>query len=336
MDSLLSLLEQAHREIEALNDIKGLEGLRIHYLGKKGVLTQTLKGLKVLGEEERRATGQNLNEAKAHLNEWFTAARERLENQALLKDTVQKIDVTLPGRGEGQGHLHPITQTLARVEQYFMSCGFLVAEGPEIEMDYYNFEALNFPRFHPSRALQDTFYFKDGRLLRTHASPVQIRFMETHEPPFQMMASGRVYRCDYDVSHLPMFHQTEGLMIGKGICFAELKGILDDFLRFFFERPLKSRFRPSFFPFVEPGAEMDISCILCEGMGCRACKHTGWLEILGCGMVHPNVLNKCKVDPNKWSGFAFGVGIERLAMLFYRIDDIRLFCENHTRFLKQF
>lgn len=336
MDQLSPLLEQAHQEIESANDASSLEKIRVHYLGKKGLLTETLKNLKDLSPEERRLTGQKLNQAKDGLIELLAVAEQRIEKHVLLEKSGQLIDVTLPGRGQVQGNLHPISQTLERVESYFIQKGFEIAEGPEIETDHYNFEALNFPLLHPSRASHDTFYFEDGRLLRTHTSPVQIRYLEHKKPPVQMIASGRVYRCDYDATHLPMFHQTEGLMIGKKISFAHLKGILNDFLQYFFEQDVKSRFRPSFFPFVEPGAEVDMQCILCKGGGCRVCKHTGWLEMLGCGMVHPNVLKMCQIDPNEWTGFAFGMGIERLAMIRYQIDDIRLFCENDYRFLKQF
>ncbi|HEX22052.1 MAG TPA: phenylalanine--tRNA ligase subunit alpha, partial [Chromatiales bacterium] len=263
--------------------------------------------------------------------------REILQQAALeAKLNAEAIDVTLPGRGQQNGGLHPVTRTLQRIESLFSQLGFEVAEGPEIEDDYHNFEALNIPQSHPARAMHDTFYFDEHTVLRTHTSPVQIRVMQERQPPLRIIAPGRVYRCDSDLTHTPMFHQIEGLLVDENVTFADLKGILDDFLRNFFEQDLKVRFRPSYFPFTEPSAEADIECVMCAGKGCRVCSHTGWLEVLGCGMVHPKVFEHVDINNEKYTGFAFGMGVERLAMLRYGVNDLRLFFENDLRFLRQF
>jgi phenylalanyl-tRNA synthetase alpha chain len=275
--------------------------------------------------------------AKQQLQAWLDVRRESLEQAGLTRRLEeQTIDVTLPGRGEQPGGLHPVTKTLMRIEALFAQLGFETVQGPEIEDDYHNFEALNIPAHHPARAMHDTFYFDAHTVLRTHTSPVQIRIMENREPPLRIMAPGRVYRCDSDLTHTPMFHQVEGLYVDTDVSFAELKGVLDDFLRNFFERDLAVRFRPSYFPFTEPSAEVDIECVICSGKGCRVCKQSGWLEVLGCGMVHPKVFENAGIDNEKYTGFAFGMGVERLAMLRYGVNDLRLFFENDLRFLRQF
>lgn len=314
-----------------------VEALRVNYLGKKGKLTEQLKQLGTLPAEERPKVGQWVNQAKVELQERISARKQALEEQQRQASLAkEQIDITLPGRGFDRGGLHPVTKTMQRLELLFSRLGFEVADGPEIEDDYHNFEALNIPADHPARAMHDTFYFKSGHVLRTHTSPVQIRYMENNEPPFRVIAPGRVYRCDSDVTHTPMFHQIEGLLVDTDVSFADLKGILANFLREFFESDLKVRFRPSFFPFTEPSAEADISCVICSGKGCRVCSHTGWLEVLGCGMVHPEVFRHAGIDSEKYMGFAFGLGVERLAMLRYGVTDLRLFFENDLRFLRQF
>ena len=272
------------------------------------------------------------------LNEQISERKETLQRAKIAAQlAAEALDVTLPGRREDLGALHPITRTIDRMAAYFGALGFEVVEGPEIEDDYHNFEALNIPAHHPARAMHDTFYFGDGRLLRTHTSPVQVRVMEQGKPPFRIIAPGRVYRCDSDLTHTPMFHQVEGLLVDKGITFADLRGTVAEFLRFTFEvEDLPVRFRPSYFPFTEPSAEVDVGCVSCGGDGCRVCSHTGWIEIMGCGMVHPKVLEAGGVDAEEYSGFAFGMGIERIAMLRYGVNDLRLFFENDTRFLSQF
>lgn len=324
-------------ELADAKDLTSLEALRVKLLGKKGVLTAQLQQLGKLPPEQRPAAGQQINQAKKKFQDALEGRRSQLESSALeQKLAAQGLDVTLPGRNGQTGGLHPITRTLRRLESLFTHMGFRVADGPEIEDDFHNFEALNIPPDHPARAMHDTFYLPDGHLLRTHTSPVQVRFMQTHEPPFQIIAPGRVYRCDSDVTHTPMFHQIEGLVVGEDVSFAQLKGVIIDFLEKFFESELKVRFRPSFFPFTEPSAEVDISCVMCSGKGCRICSRTGWLEVLGCGMVHPNVFRHCGIDGDKYSAFAFGLGVERLTMLRYGVDDLRLFFENDLQFLKQF
>lgn len=337
-EQLSTLLQNALSEVEAADDAAVVETVRVKYLGKKGLLTEQLKKLGSLPPEERPLAGQLVNKAKKTLTEKIQAKKDSLEHASRNASlTSEKIDVSLPGRGSDVGGLHPVTRTIRRLENFFSSAGFEIVEGPEIENDYYNFEALNIPENHPARAMHDTFYFDAKHLLRTHTSPVQIRYMENNEPPIRIIVPGKVYRCDSDVTHTPMFHQVEGLMIDESVSFADLKSLLITFLRAFFEQEdLEIRFRPSFFPFTEPSAEADISCVMCGGSGCRVCGHTGWLEILGCGMVHPNVLNAGKIDANKYNGFAFGLGVERLAMLRYGVNDLRMFFENDVRFLKQF
>jgi len=337
MQDLKTIVSQAQQEITRAEDISRLDALRVHYLGKKGVLTEYLKSLGNLAPELRPQAGQTINQAKDEVLVAITARRSSLENTELeARLSSESIDVTLPGRGQASGGLHPITLTLTRIEALFASLGFDRAEGPEIEDDYHNFEALNIPAHHPARAMHDTFYFDAHTLLRTHTSPVQIRAMMNQPPPLRLIAPGRVYRCDSDLTHTPMFHQVEGLMVDENISFADLKGILDDFLQGFFEQDLKVRFRPSYFPFTEPSAEVDIACVMCKGAGCRVCSQSGWLEVLGCGMVHPQVFQNVGIDTERYTGFAFGMGVERLAMLRYGVNDLRLFFENDLRFLRQF
>jgi len=310
---------------------------RVRYLGKSGLLTAQLKQLGKLPKEERPLAGQEINKAKQALQEQINQRRETLDQAALNERlATERVDVTLPGRGLGQGGLHPVTRTMERIEALFANSGFIIEQGPEIEDDYHNFEALNIPAHHPARAMHDTFYFDAHMLLRTHTSPVQIRTMEEVAPPVKVIAPGRVYRCDSDLTHTPMFHQVEGLLVDEDVSFADLKGVLYDFLQNFFERELKVRFRPSYFPFTEPSAEVDIECVMCSGKGCRVCSHTGWLEILGCGMVHPEVFRHVGIDSEKYTGYAFGMGVERLTMLRYGVNDLRLFFENDLRFLRQF
>jgi len=331
------LRADALEQIAAAQDLADLDRIRVRYLGKGGLLTAELKRLGRLPQAERPRAGQTINQAKAQVRETIEARKKTLE-QAALADRLatERIDVTLPGRGQRPGGLHPITRTLQRIERLFANAGFGVAEGPEVEDDYHNFEALNIPAYHPARAMHDTFYFDEHLLLRTHTSPVQIRVMEKAGPPLRIIAPGRVYRCDSDLTHTPMFHQVEGFLVDEQVTFADLKGILYDFLRSFFERDLDLRFRPSYFPFTEPSAEVDIQCVMCEGTGCRVCKQTGWLEVLGCGMIHPEVFRHVGIDADRYLGYAFGMGVERLAMLRYGIDDIRLYFENDIRFLRQF
>ncbi|MCP1674879.1 phenylalanyl-tRNA synthetase alpha chain [Natronocella acetinitrilica] len=336
-EQLQSLVAKAQEEITEAGDLRALDAVRVAFLGKKGSLTDQLKALGKLPAEERPAAGQAINQAKVTVQEAIDQRRSALEQAALdQKLAADRIDVTLPGRREAVGSLHPVTRTLERMERLFGTMGFEVAEGPEIEDDYHNFEALNIPAHHPARAMHDTFYFDATRLLRTHTSPVQIRVMEADGVPVRIIAPGRVYRCDSDVTHTPMFHQVEGLLVDEGISFADLKGALHDFAREFFERDLDVRFRPSYFPFTEPSAEMDVQCVHCGGKGCRVCGGTGWLEVLGCGMVHPRVFEYCGVDAERYTGYAFGMGVERLAMLRYGVDDLRIFFDNDLQFLQQF
>ena len=332
------ILIEARRDFAAAATLPALDQAKARYLGKSGVLTQLMKGLASLPPEVRKETGARINATKAEIETLLKARREAIQAETLAQQLRQEaLDVTLPGRGQGMGGLHPVSRTLARIERLFASLGFAVAEGPEIETDFYNFTALNIPADHPARAMHDTFYLTDGHLLRTHTSPVQVHYMQNNRPPFKIIAPGRVYRCDSDVTHTPMFHQVEGLWVDGQISFADLKGVLAEFMARFFERDkLPVRFRASFFPFTEPSAEMDIGCVICEGRGCRVCSHTGWLEVLGCGMVHPNVFAHVGIDAEQWQGFAFGLGVERLAMLRYGVDDLRLFFENDIRFLRQF
>lgn len=337
MQELSQLINQAQQAIFQAPDLATLEQLRVQWLGKKGVLTEQLKQLGHLPPQQRPQVGQAVNEAKRTLQQAIEVRRTALQSAQLATQlAAERIDVTLPGRGQPKGGLHPITQILQRIEKLFVQIGFSIEEGPEIEDDYHNFEALNIPAHHPARAMHDTFYFDEHLLLRTHTSPVQIRVMKTRQPPLKIIVPGRVYRCDSDLTHTPMFHQVEGLMVDTNVTFADLKGILDDFLQHFFGRNLQVRFRPSYFPFTEPSAEVDIQCVVCNGSGCRVCKQSGWLEILGCGMVHPNVFSQVGIDNEQYTGFAFGIGVERLAMLYYGVNDIRLFFENDLRFLRQF
>jgi len=334
---LTALAQEALAEVAACGDLAALDDARVRWLGKKGALTEQLKALGSLPAAERPAAGARINEAKEELQSAIEARRAALERARIERElTAGRIDVTLPGRGEEPGALHPVTQARLRIETLFQRAGFEVASGPEIEDDFHNFEALNIPPNHPARAMHDTFYFPDGRLLRTHTSPVQIRALQARGAPLAIIAPGRVYRCDSDMTHSPMFHQLEGLVVDENISFANMKAVLHGFLQAFFERPLAMRLRPSFFPFTEPSAEVDMSCVFCDGKGCRVCKQTGWLEISGCGMVHPNVLKASGVDAERYTGYAFGAGIDRLAMLRYGVSDLRLFFENDLRFLKQF
>ena len=336
-DALSILVERALADVGASANLERLDDVRVRLLGKKGQLTEQLKGLGALPAAERPAAGQRINEAKAAIQTAIESRREALEASALDAELAKgAIDVTLPGRGQEPGGLHPVTRTRLRIERIFMQAGFQVATGPEVEDDFHNFEALNIPKNHPARAMHDTFYFPDGRLLRTHTSPVQIRAMRAMKPPLAVIAPGRVYRIDSDMTHSPMFHQVEGIMVGEAVSFANLKAMLHTFVEHFFEQPLGMRLRPSYFPFTEPSAEVDIECVFCHGAGCRVCKNSGWLEILGCGMIHPNVLAAAGIDSERWQGYAFGMGIERLAMLRYGVDDLRLFFENDLQFLKQF
>ncbi|RUM83493.1 MAG: phenylalanine--tRNA ligase subunit alpha [Candidatus Thioglobus sp.] len=333
-----TILDQATASIAAAESLKELDDLRVKFLGKKGELTALLKGLGKLSKEERPKMGEAINQAKVNLQNLLTDRKNHLETLELEKRLLkEKIDVSLPGRNVEMGGLHPVTITLNRIQSLFAKNGFEVEVGPEIEDDFHNFTALNIPEHHPARAMHDTFYFDESTVLRTHTSPVQIRTMENKKPPLRIIAPGRVYRCDSDITHTPMFHQVEGLIVDKDANFAQLKGLLIDFLRAYFEKEdLQVRFRPSYFPFTEPSAEADIECVICGGEGCRVCKKTGWLEVLGCGVVHPNVLNSVDVDAEEFTGLAFGMGVERLAMLRYGVNDLRLFFENDIRFLKQF
>jgi phenylalanyl-tRNA synthetase alpha chain len=334
---LESLIEQALAEVKASSDLAALDEVRVRHLGKKGLITEQLKSLGGLPAAERPAAGQKINEAKARVQAALEARRAQLEAARLDAELAAgAIDVTLPGRGGGMGSIHPVTRTRLRIERIFGQAGFEIATGPEVEDDFHNFEALNIPPNHPARAMHDTFYFPDGRLLRTHTSPVQIREMRRRTPPMSLIAPGRVYRNDSDMTHTPMFHQVEGIVVGETVSFANLKAMLHSFVERFFEQPLGMRLRPSYFPFTEPSAEVDIECVFCHGAGCRVCKLSGWLEILGCGMIHPSVLTAAGIDPERWQGYAFGMGIERVAMLRYGVDDLRLFFENDLQFLKQF
>ena len=338
MQSLEDIKAEAAAAIEAAADVAALEELRVSYLGKKGALTGLLKGLGQLSAEERPKAGAEINAVKQVLNEQLNARKESLQSEALSAQlAAEAIDVTLPGRRAEAGALHPITRTIQRMETFFASMGFDVVEGPEIEDDYHNFEALNIPAHHPARAMHDTFYVDGTHVLRTHTSGVQVRTMETQSPPIRVICPGRVYRCDSDLTHSPMFHQVEGLLIDETSNFGHLKGLLEDFLQAFFERDdLSVRLRPSYCPFTEPSAEVDIQCGKCSGEGCRVCSHTGWIEVLGCGMVNPKVLEMSGIDPDKYRGFAFGMGVERLSMLRYGIGDLRLNFDNDLRFLAQF
>ena len=338
MQDLTSLAEPGAGRGGGGHDLGALDEVRVRWLGKKGTLTEQLKSLGDLPAAERPAAGQRINEAKERVQAAHRgAARRRWGGRESSASSPPGASMSrFPGRGEQRGGLHPVTLARLRIETIFRRAGFEVATGPEIEDDFHNFEALNFPPNHPARAMHDTFYFPDGRLLRTHTSPVQIRAMLTQGAPIAIVAPGRVYRCDSDMTHSPMFHQVEGLKVDENISFANMKAALHGFLQSFFERDLAMRLRPSYFPFTEPSAEVDMSCVFCEGKGCRTCKHTGWLEIAGCGMVHPNVLMASGIDAERYTGYAWGMGIDRLAMLRYGVSDLRLFFENDLRFLEQF
>lgn len=339
-EKLKALQAEAMQQIdEAAHSMQALQDVRVKYLGKKGEVTALLKGLGKLSPEERPKKGALVNKVREALEGYIEETKAKIEAREMEERlAAEAVDITLPGRNLRQGHLHPLTQVNEMIESFFMKMGYTVAEGPEIESDYFNFECLNLPADHPARDMQDSFYITDSVLLRTHTSPVQARTLQSHEPnsPVRIIAPGKVYRWDYDATHSPVFHQVEGLVVDKGITFADLKGTLESFLRHIFGEQTKVRFRTSFFPFTEPSAEVDISCCMCGGKGCRVCSHTGWLEILGCGMVHPNVLRLNGYDPDEVSGFAFGMGVERIAMLLYGIGDLRLFYEDDVRFLQQF
>ncbi|GBU09240.1 phenylalanine tRNA synthetase alpha subunit [Gammaproteobacteria bacterium] len=334
---LNNITTSALADISNAADLSVLDAIRVAHFGKKGLISTLMQGLGKLDPDAKRAQGALINIAKQSIVNALEAKKNILEIALLdARLATEGVDITLPGRSSSVGSFHPITRTLMRIQSLFASIGFDVIEGPEIEDDFHNFEALNIPDHHPARAMFDTFYFNETMLLRTHTSNTQVRTMEKQKPPIRMIAPGRVYRNDSDVTHSPMFHQVEGLVIDTDINFADLKGILTEFMRAFFERDLKLRFRPSFFPFTEPSAEVDIECVICNGTGCRVCKNTGWLEVLGCGMVHPNVFKHVGIDPQVFTGYAFGMGVERLAMLRYGVNDLRLFFENDVRFLSQF
>jgi len=334
---LSDIVSDAQKAIRSANDTKTLDEVRVRFLGKKGALTAQLKSLGGLPADERPIAGAAINEAKTQVQAWLDAREATLRSEQLTTALAREsIDITLPGRRQSGGGVHPVTQALRRMEQIFEAAGYAVVEGPEIEDDYHNFEALNIPAHHPARAMHDTFYLSNGLVLRTHTSPVQVRVMENQKPPIRVVCPGRVYRRDYDATHSPMFHQLEGLVIDEGISFADLKGTVIEFLHHFFEQDLGVRFRPSYFPFTEPSAEVDVQCVHCMGSGCKSCGQEGWLEVMGCGMVHPNVLEMSGIDSERYTGFAFGFGVDRLSMLLYRVDDLRLFFENDLRFLRQF
>lgn len=337
MEEILSLKNSFLSESKAVKTLSELQQLRVKYLGKRGLITERLKALPTISPELKPAYGRVVNEVKTYIEREIknieSALKDEDHKKRILSET---IDITLPGRFSQFGREHPINKILAEISQIFISMGFEIEEGPEVELDYYNFEALNIPKNHPARDMQDTFYISDEIVLRTHTSPVQIRVMEKRKPPLKIIASGKVYRCDADISHTPMFHQVEGFMVDKEIAFSDLKGVLKEFINIMFGAEISLRFRPSFFPFTEPSAEVDMECILCSGDGCRICKNTGWLEILGAGMINPRVFEMVGYDTDKYSGFAFGMGVERIAMLKYSIDDIRIFFENDLRFLRQF
>ncbi len=335
--TLEGLLEKAIIQLSQVDNLIQLDQVRVQYLGKKGEFTLKMKELGKLSPEQRPAVGQAINQVKNEFQQKLEMQKNVLQAAELEQRLAsERVDVTLPGRGQSVAGLHPVTITMRRITRIFASVGFNVVEGPEIEDDYHNFEALNIPAHHPARAMHDTFYFDPHTVLRTHTSPVQIRVMEEQQPPLKVIAPGRVYRCDSDITHTPMFHQVEGFLVDTKVSFADLKGVIFEFLRAFFEKDIQVRFRPSYFPFTEPSAEVDIECVMCDGKGCRVCSHTGWLEVMGCGMIHPEVFNSVKIDTEKFTGFAFGMGVERLAMLRYGINDLRLFFENDLKFLEQF
>lgn len=337
-EMLAKLCEDAKKKIASADNLQRLEEIRIKYLGKKGELTKILRGMGNLSPEERPVIGQIANEVRNHIENLLSETKNKLS--ALEKENMIKreyIDITLPGKAYKYGHRHPMTQVIDEIKEIFLGLGFSIAEGPEIELTYYNFEALNTPPDHPARDLQDTFYINSDILLRTQTSPVQVRTMEKTLPPIRIISPGRVYRADeIDATHSPVFNQMEGLAIDEGITMGDLKGVLNTFARRFFGEKTKTKFRPHYFPFTEPSAEMDVTCFVCGGEGCRVCGNSGWIEILGAGMVHPNVLRMSGIDPEKFTGFAFGMGIDRITMLKYGIDDLRLLYENDIRFIQQF
>lgn len=337
MEEILSLKDLFLKDKKSVKTISDLQQLRVKYLGKKGLVTIKLKNLPSISPEARPAFGKAINEIKVYIEDEIKKIESLLKQEEHRKRILSEaLDITLPGKYTPFGRDHPVNKILSEITNIFVSMGFEIEEGPEVELDYYNFEALNIPKDHPARDMQDTFYISDEVVLRTHTSPVQIRVMEKKKPPLKVIAPGKVYRCDADISHTPMFHQVEGFMVDTDIAFSDLKGVLESFIHSMFGAETQVRFRPSFFPFTEPSAEVDICCIFCEGKGCRVCKNTGWLEILGAGMINPKVFEMVNYDTNLYSGFAFGMGVERIAMLKYSIDDIRLFFENDIRFLKQF
>ena len=329
---------EAESEIKAAGDAKALDEVRVRYLGKKGIITTKLKSIGKLPKEERPAAGEKINEIKAAIENDIGIMLKSIQDREMQERLKKEyVDITAPGRRPGLGHLHPLTIVREEISEIFTGLGFGIAEGPEIEYDYYNFEALNIPKDHPARDLQDTFYINDNIELRPHTSPVQVRTMEKQQPPIRIIVPGRVYRADdIDATHSPVFHQVEGLVVDKGVTMGDLKGVLSLFARQLFGEETKTKFRPHYFPFTEPSAEMDVTCMACKGKGCRVCKGTGWIEVLGSGMVHPKVLKMSGIDPDVYSGFAFGLGLDRIAMLKYGIDDLRLFFENDMRFIKQF
>ncbi len=328
------ILHQAMSELRAASQTAQIQALSVQYLGRKGLVTQYLRNISRLPADQRPMAGKRANEIKVILEEALQKALLEIETRLAAEDV--GIDVSLPGRTVFQGTLHPITRITRQICEIFTAMGFNIAEGPEVELDHYNFESLNIPKNHPARDMQDTFYVSESIVLRTHTSPIQVRYMEKHAPPVKIIAPGKVYRCDSDITHTPMFHQVEGLVVGESISFGDLKGILTVFVHQMFDDQTSLRFRPSFFPFTEPSAEVDILCVMCRGKGCRVCKQTGWLEVLGSGMVHPAVFENVGYDTSRYTGFAFGMGIERIAMLKFGIDDIRKYYENDIRFLKQF
>jgi phenylalanyl-tRNA synthetase alpha chain len=337
MITLEDVLRHAQGDVASADSLSALDQVRVHYLGKKGLITEQMKMLGTLPPDQRKEAGAQINQARDQFTAVFEARKVILETHELEQRLVREtIDVTLPGRGQHTGGLHPVTLTLQRISELFARIGFESVEGPEVEDDYHNFEALNIPASHPARAMHDTFYFDAHTLLRTHTSPVQVRIMESRTPPLRVIAPGRVYRCDSDLTHTPMFHQVEGFLVDRDVSFADLRGVLYEFLTLFFEKDVEVRFRPSYFPFTEPSAEVDIECVICGGCGCRVCKQTGWLEVMGCGMIHPKVFGFVDIDPEVFTGFAFGLGVERMAMLRYGINDLRLFFENDLKFLRQF
>lgn len=332
--SIQQIYEAARVELATASSRDHLNDISIRYLGRKGLVTQFLRNISTLPLEDRPEAGKKANEIKQKLDALIQETLLQIDSKQ--PEQADRIDVSLPGRPVSTGSLHPITQITLQISDIFTRLGFEIAEGPEVESDYYNFEALNIPKNHPARDMQDTFYISENIVLRTHTSPIQVRYMQAHQPPLRIIAPGKVYRCDSDLTHTPMFHQVEGLLVAEGVTFGDLKGILTTFVHQMFDDRTSLRFRPSFFPFTEPSAEVDILCVICRGKGCRVCSLTGWLEVLGSGMVHPAVFENVGYDTTRYTGFAFGMGVERLAMLKYGIDDIRKFFENDFRFLRQF